>query len=420
MTIVCVGTPSAPNGGLSTTYLERATEQIGQALATKDGWHVVVYRSTMVPGTCERILIPILERTSGKRVGIDVGVCVNPEFLREGSSVKDFLDPPKTVVGESDERSGVAVMDLYEGLPGPRFRVPLAVAEMTKYVDNGFHALKVGFANEVGAICAAFGVDSHDVMDVFVADTKLNISSAYLRPGFAFGGSCLPKDLRAITYAARREDVEVPLLSSVLTSNEVHLRRAVDAVVALKARKVGVFGLSFKSGTDDLRESPMVELAERLIGKGFELRIYDESVALSRLMGANKAYIEEHLPHLGDVLTGDIDAVLEHGEVFVVGSREPTVAAAVEALADGCPVIDLVRLPNVEKLRTAPDIAVSPGSAGRGRLLPTTVEDVAGWPPDEIAIGAVDQRLGVHLQGAVDGIERAVDVLVRVTEADDQ
>ena len=352
MTIVCVGTPSAPNGGLSTTYLERATEQIGQALATKDGWHVVVYRSTMVPGTCERILIPILERTSGKRVGIDVGVCVNPEFLREGSSVKDFLDPPKTVVGESDERSGAAVMDLYEGLPGPRFRVPLAVAEMTKYVDNGFHALKVGFANEVGAICAAFGVDSHEVMDVFVADTKLNISSAYLRPGFAFGGSCLPKDLRAITYAARREDVEVPLLSSVLASNEVHLRRAVDAVVALKARKVGVFGLSFKSGTDDLRESPMVELAERLIGKGFELRIYDESVALSRLMGANKAYIEEHLPHLGDVLTGDIDTVLEHGEVFVVGSREPTVVAAVEALADGCPVIDLVRLPNVEKLRT--------------------------------------------------------------------
>ena len=183
MTIVCVGTPSAPNGGLSTTYLERATEQIGRALATKDGWHVVVYRSTMVPGTCERILIPILERTSGKRVGVDVGVCVNPEFLREGSSVKDFLDPPKTVVGESDERSGAAVMDLYEGLPGPRFRVPLAVAEMTKYVDNGFHALKVGFANEVGAISAAFGVDSHDVMEVFVADTKLNISSAYLRPG---------------------------------------------------------------------------------------------------------------------------------------------------------------------------------------------------------------------------------------------
>ena len=235
--------------------------------------------------------------------------------------------------------------------PGHGFRVPLAVAEMTKYVDNGFHALKVGFANEIGAICSAFGVDSHEVMDVFVADTKLNISSAYLRPGFAFGGSCLPKDLRAITYAARREDVEVPLLSSVLTSNEVHLRRAVDAVVALKARKVGVFGLSFKSGTDDLRESPMVELAERLIGKGFELRIYDESVALSRLLGANKAYIEEHLPHLGDVLTGDIDTVLEHGEVFVVGSREPTVAAAVEALADGCPVIDLVRLPNVEKLR---------------------------------------------------------------------
>ena len=351
MTIVCVGTPSAPNGGLSTD-LSGTGHRADRSGAGHQGW---LARRRLPqhdgPGTCERILIPILERTSGKRVGIDFGVCVNPEFLREGSSVKDFLDPPKTVVGESDERSGAAVMTLYEGLPGPRFRVPLAVAEMTKYVDNGFHALKVGFANEIGAVCAAFGLDSHDVMDVFVADTKLNISSAYLRPGFAFGGSCLPKDLRALTYAARRAR-----RGRSVAVQRAGLQRGAHCGAPSTTSRSGSASrslrLSFKSGTDDLRESPMVELAERLIGKGFELRIYDESVALSRLMGANKAYIEEHLPHLGDVLTGAIDTVLEHGEVFIVGSRGPTVVAAVEALADECPVIDLVRLPNVEKLRT--------------------------------------------------------------------
>jgi GDP-mannose 6-dehydrogenase len=351
ISLVCVGTPSGAGGGLATNYLEQVTAQIGTALAEVDRWHVVVYRSTMVPGTCEGLLIPLLEEKSGKRAGVDFGVCLNPEFLREGTSVRDFFDPPKTVVGESDSRSGEMVLGLYEGLPGPRFRVPVAVAEMTKYVDNSFHALKVGFANEIGAICAGLGLDSHAVMDVFLADTKLNISPAYLRPGFAFGGSCLPKDVRALTHTARRNDIDVPLLANLLMSNEVHLRRAVDMVVADGRRKVGIFGLSFKPGTDDLRESPMVELAERLIGKGFDVKIHDANVALSRLVGANRAYIDERLPHIGDVLVDDVDEVLDHGDVLIAGSRVPEVADAIARRRPAQLVIDLVRLPDCERLR---------------------------------------------------------------------
>lgn len=355
ISLVCVGTPSGSGGGLSTRYLEQVTDEIGAALAAKDGWHVVVYRSTMVPGTCEDVLIPRLEAASGKRAGTDFGVCVNPEFLREGSSVRDFLDPPKTVVGQTEPRSGDMVMELYEGLPGPRFNVPIGTAEMTKYVDNSFHALKVGFANEIGAICSSLGLDSHDVMDVFLADTKLNISSAYLRPGFAFGGSCLPKDVRALTHTARRHDIDVPLLANLLTSNEVHLRRAVDMVVASGRRNVGMFGLSFKQGTDDLRESPMVELAERLIGKGFDVKIHDANVTLSRLIGANKSYIRQQLPHIGDLLTDDVDAVLDHGDVLIAGSRAPEVVEAVARADLATLIIDLVRLPNAAELRAGPN-----------------------------------------------------------------
>ncbi|MGH4019218.1 MAG: nucleotide sugar dehydrogenase [Pseudonocardiaceae bacterium] len=351
ITLVCVGTPSEPGGGLSTRYLEHATEDIARALATKAGWHVVVFRSTMVPRTCENVLIPALERVSGKRVGTDFGVCLNPEFLREGTSVRDFLDPPKTVVGESDPRSGEMVMRLYDGLPGPRFRLPIAAAEMTKYVDNSFHAVKVTFANEIGAICRSLGLDSHTIMDVFLADTKLNISSAYLRPGFAFGGSCLPKDLRALTHAARHHDVDVPLLANVLPSNEAHLRRAVDVVTSSGRRRVGIFGLSFKPGTDDLRESPLVELAERLVGKGYQLKIYDANVCMSRLTGANRAYIAERLPHLGELLTDDADEVVEHAEVCIAGTREPVIVSAIDRCTNDRLVIDLVRLPGAERRR---------------------------------------------------------------------
>lgn len=351
ISLICVGTPSAPGGGLLTNFLEQVTAEIGSALADKEDWHVVVYRSTMVPGTCENLLIPQLEKASGKRAGVDFGVCVNPEFLREGTSVRDFFDPPKTVVGETDERSGEIVMSLYDGLPGGRFRVPIKVAEMVKYVDNSFHALKIGFANEVGAICSALGLDSHDVMDVFLADTKLNISPAYLRPGFAFGGSCLPKDVRALTHTARRNDIDVPLLSNLLASNEIHLRRAIDSVVSAGRRKVGIFGLSFKPGTDDLRESPMVELAERLIGKGFDVKIHDANVALSRLIGANRTYIGERLPHIGEVLVDDVDAVLEHGEVLIAGTRAPEVVDAIARAGSDRLIIDLVRLPDATALR---------------------------------------------------------------------
>jgi GDP-mannose 6-dehydrogenase len=353
ISLVCVGTPSGAGGALSTTSLQDVTARIGAALADVDRWHVVVYRSTMVPGTCENLLIPELERASGKRAGVDFGVCVNPEFLREGTSVPDFCDPPKTVVGYTDTRSSEMVLGLYEGLPGPRFQVPIRVAEMTKYVDNSFHALKIGFSNEVGAICAALGMDSHAVMDIFTADAKLNISPAYLRPGFAFGGSCLPKDLRALVHTARRNDVDVPVLANVLASNEARMRQAVDLVLADGRRRVGIFGLAFKPGTDDLRESPMVELAERLIGKGFDVKIHDANVILSRLMGANRAFIDERLPHIGELLTGDVGAVVEHADVLIAGSREPAVVDALSAVAPQQLLLDLVRLPNADTLRAS-------------------------------------------------------------------
>jgi GDP-mannose 6-dehydrogenase len=283
---------------------------------------------------------------------VDFGVCVNPEFLREGTSVRDFFEPPKTVVGHTEDRSAALVQDLYDGVPGPRFLVPLGVAEMAKYVDNCFHALKVDFANEIGAICGALGLDSHEVMDVFLSDTKLNLSAAYLRPGFAFGGSCLPKDVRALTHAARRHDIEVPVISNILTSNEAHLRRALDTVLALGKRKVGMFGLSFKSGTDDLRESPMVELAERLIGKGCDVLIHDENVALSRLTGSNKAHIDERLPHLAELLTEDRAAVANHGEVLVVAAKDEATLSAVEHAPVGTVVLDLVHVPRLREVRS--------------------------------------------------------------------
>lgn len=351
ISLVCVGTPSAPNGSLSTQYLERVAEQIGSAIRNKSTRHTVVFRSTMLPGTCLRVLIPILERASGLVAGEDFGVAVNPEFLREGTSVRDFFAPPKTVIGQLDATSGDLLAELYSGLPGEVFRVAIPVAEMVKYADNAFHGLKIGFANEIGAICHAIGLDSHDVMDVFLADTKLNVSAAYLRPGFAFGGSCLPKDLRGLVYAAQRSDVSVPILSNVLTSNDTHLRRAIDAVVATGARKVGMFGLSFKSGTDDLRESPLVEMAERLLGKGFDLRIYDANVSMSRLMGANKRYIESTLPHLGDLLLNSASDVIAHAEVCVIGCAEAAVLEALER-AESRTIIDLVRLPDARARRT--------------------------------------------------------------------
>lgn len=340
--LVCVGTPSQPTGGLSTAHLERVAEDIGAALRQARTHYTIAFRSTMLPGTCERLLVPLLERSSGMTAGEDFGVCVNPEFLREGSSVRDFHDPPKTVIGELDAKSGEVLAAIYEGLPGPCHRVPLAVAELTKYVDNSFHALKVSFANEIGSVCADLGLDGHTVMDIFVEDRKLNIAPTYLRPGFAFGGSCLPKDVRALVHHARHRDVPVPLLESLLPSNEAIVDRVYRLVARGGARRVGLFGLAFKSGTDDLRESPMVELAERLLGRGFDVRIWDDSVATSRLNGTNLAYVDQHIPHLSRLLQTSADDVAAHAEVAVLHTSRP---AALDALrrVPATEIIDLVR-----------------------------------------------------------------------------
>jgi GDP-mannose 6-dehydrogenase len=353
ISLVCVGTPSEGSGGPDTQALERVLSTIGRALVTTDRPHTVVIRSTTLPGTCQQLVVPLLERASGRQAGEGFGVAVNPEFLREGSSLSDFEDPPKTVIGELDRASGDPVALLYEEFSAPVFRVSLGVAEMVKYVDNAFHALKVGFANEVGAASKAFGLDSHEVMRIFRSDSKLNISAAYLTPGFAFGGSCLPKDLRALLHAARRADIELPILQNVLVSNERHLRRTVDTILALSVRRVGLFGLSFKPGTDDLRESPLVELAEQLLGKGLSLKIYDPAVSLSRLVGANRDYVERRIPHLAALLAETPEEVMDHAEVCVIGACRPE---AIEALAraDGRRIVDLARLPDARERRGNP------------------------------------------------------------------
>jgi GDP-mannose 6-dehydrogenase len=350
ISMVCVGTPSAPNGSLNLDAIERVASAIGSALPVARPGHTVAIRSTVLPGTTENVVVPLLEQASGLVAGTDFRVVMNPEFLREGSALADFDDPPKTVIGEHRPGAGHEIVRLYDELSAPVFRVPLRVAEAVKYVDNAFHALKIVFANEIGAFCKALDVDSYDVIEPFLADRKLNISDAYLRPGFAFGGSCLPKDLRALLYAARRADLELPLLESILPANEQHLRRTIDVILALGKRRIGILGLAFKPGIDDLRESPLVELAETLIGKGFDIRIHDEAVAVSRLVGANREYMDEHLPHLADLMVETVDEAVDHAEVCVVGARSADAIRAVAAKRD-LHVFDLVRLPDSAERR---------------------------------------------------------------------
>ena len=275
LSLVCVGTPSEPNGNLDTTFIKRVSELIGQALKKKSTRHTVVIRSTVLPGTMRRLIIPVLEEFSGRKAGIDFGICNNPEFLREGSAVRDFNAPPKTVIGELERESGDLVASLYAHLDAPLIRTDLETAEMVKYTDNSWHALKIGFANEIGNLCKSSGIDGHLVMEIFSKDLKLNISPAYLRPGFAFGGSCLPKDLRALAYHAKTHDLQLPILTSILTSNDLQIFRAFQMIQEKGSMRVGVLGFSFKAGTDDLRESPMIEVIERLIGKGYDVRIFD-------------------------------------------------------------------------------------------------------------------------------------------------
>ena len=315
---VCVGTPSGSNGSLDLSAVESVCATIGDALADKKDYAVVAIRSTVLPNTTHSRLIPTLEQHSGERAGQDFGFCVNPEFLREGSAIQDFEHPPHTIIGEADQRSGDLLVQLYQDLDAPLYRVPVEAAEMVKYASNAFHALKVTFANEIGNICQAYDIDSHQVMEIFANDSKLNISPRYLKPGFAFGGPCLGKDLRALLYSARKQDIKTPVLASILPSNEMQVAKVVEALIQSGKRKVGLIGLSFKPNSDDLRESPAVELSERLLGKGMDLKIYDRALAEKYLNGGNKDQLTQSVPHLAPLLQSSIDPVLTQSEVLVI------------------------------------------------------------------------------------------------------
>jgi GDP-mannose 6-dehydrogenase len=344
ISLICVGTPSNPNGSLDLAYVKRVCKEIGGALETKRGRHTVVIRSTMLPGTIETVVVPTLEVYSGKKAGRDFGVCINPEFLREGTSLKDFYSPPFTLIGADEEDTAAGVRRLYAGIDAPVLVVAVKAAEMVKYACNCFHALKVSFANEIGNICKGLGIDSHEVMDAFCRDTKLNLSPYYLKPGFAFGGSCLPKDLRAVTYKAKELDVDVPVLSAILRSNRLQVERAVEMVLRTGKKRIGLLGLSFKAGTDDLRESPVVTLIETLIGKGMKIAIYDRDVSLARLFGANKEYIEREIPHISQLMRENIKEVLDDAEVLIVGNKAEEFRRIESELRGDQVLIDLVRL----------------------------------------------------------------------------
>jgi len=341
---VCVGTPSQANGGIDLRYIKRVCQQIGETLATHPGAPIIVMRSTMLPGTMRDVVIPTLEKYSGKKAGDEFGLCINPEFLREGTAVHDYYHPPKTVIGQVNKASGDLLASIYSKLPGPMIRTDIETAEMVKYADNCWHALKVGFANEIGSLAKALDVDAHKVMEIFCQDQKLNLSPYYLKPGFAFGGSCLPKDVRALLYKAKTLDVQLPILGAVLPSNQLQIERGVQAVIDKGNRQIGILGFSFKAGTDDLRESPMVELTERLLGKGYDLKIYDKNVSLARLHGANRDYIMNKIPHISRLMVESIDEVLAHAQTIVIGNAAPEFADVPRRIGEGQTVIDFVRV----------------------------------------------------------------------------
>ncbi len=342
LSFIAVGTPSKRNGDLDLGYMESVCSQIGNALRDKTERHTVVVRSTVLPGTVKNVVIPLLEKASGKRAGVDFGVATNPEFLRESTAIQDYDFPAMTVIGELDSHSGDLLEALYRELDAPIIRKSIEVAEMIKYTCNVWHAAKVTFANEIGNIAKACGVDGREVMDVVCQDNKLNLSRYYLRPGFAFGGSCLPKDVRALTYRAGQLDVPHPMLAALMPSNRSQVSRAFDLIAAYDKRKVGLLGLSFKAGTDDLRESPLVELAEMLIGKGYELRIFDRNVEFARVFGANREYIESKIPHVSSLLCVDLDEVIAESDVLVLGNGDAQFAEVLETLDGSTQVLDLV------------------------------------------------------------------------------
>lgn len=351
ISLVAVGTPSRPNGSLDVSAVVRVSERIGALLADKKERHIVAIRSTVLPGTVRKLVLPALEAASGKKAGVDFGLCFNPEFLREGSSVKDHYDPPFWLVGSDVEDDARQVAKLYEKTGAKTFYSGIETAEMVKYVCNAFHALKLTFANEIGILSQSLGVDSHQVMQLVCEDKKLNISAAYMRPGFAFGGSCLPKDVRALMAHGRAADLETPLLRGTMDSNEYQIKRAIEMVLGTKKKKVALLGISFKAGTDDLRESPLVRVAEALIGKGINIKIHDESVSVARLVGANKAYIENEIPHISTLLVSELYEAVEHGEVLVIGNSSPTFKRLLpKMIPAGKIIVDLAHMPSLAQL----------------------------------------------------------------------
>ena len=344
VSLLCVGTPSRRNGSLDLSYLARVCEEIGAALRDKPDYHVVVVRSTVLPGTAFNVVIPALERHSGKKYGQGFGVAMNPEFLREGTALHDFRNPPLTLVGVDHAADAAAAVGLYDKVEAPLVTTSVRTAEMMKYASNTWHALKVCFANEIGNLCKRLDIDSHEVMDIFCQDTKLNLSPYYMKPGFAFGGSCLPKDVRALQYRAKEVDLELPVIQSILGSNQLQIQHALELIVESGHKRVGLLGFSFKAGTDDLRESPLVILGEQLLGKGYKLSIYDKNVSLARLVGANKEYIEEQIPHLSSLLCDTVDEVIESCDVIVVGNHAPEFGEALTRTRPEQTVIDLVRV----------------------------------------------------------------------------
>ncbi|MBS0497089.1 MAG: UDP-glucose/GDP-mannose dehydrogenase family protein [Proteobacteria bacterium] len=344
ISLVCVGTPSQLNGNLDLSHVRKVCEQIGAALKEKNAFHVVVARSTMLPGSMRTVVIPALESYSGKKAGIDFGVCNNPEFLREGTAVFDYYNPPKTVIGETDNKAGELLMQLYAKISAPLIRTEVETAEMVKYADNTWHAVKVAFANEIGNLCKAEGIDGHKVMEIFCQDTKLNLSPYYMKPGFAFGGSCLPKDVRALMYKGKSLDMDLPLINAILPSNQRQIEKGINMIVEKGNKKIGILGFSFKAGTDDLRESPLVEVIEYLIGKGYELKLYDENVNLAALTGANQDYILNHIPHISKLMASSLDEVLKFAQTIVIGNGAAEFRNVPDEIRPEQVVVDLVRI----------------------------------------------------------------------------
>jgi len=348
VSFLCVGTPSLRNGKLDLGHLEPVCRNVAPALRKKSSFHLIVLRSTVLPGTAESLVIPVLENVSGRRFGSDFGICVNPEFMREGTALTDFMQPSVTVIGAVDSRHAMQLRELYAWVPGRVFETSFRAAEMVKYVCNAWHALKVAFANETGSVAKELGVDTESLFEIFCADTRLNISASYLKPGFAFGGSCLPKDVRALTYRGKELDLKLPLLESILTSNDQHFRRGLEMLLQTGKKKIGLLGLSFKAGTDDLRESPHVQLVKQLLGEGCEVAIWDDTVSLGRLIGSNREYIEKTIPHVASLLRENLADAVSTAEVVVIGTRAIQRDELQKLLRPDHLVIDLV---NLEKSR---------------------------------------------------------------------